>query len=296
MRILITGAAGNVGSAAVEHFVGAGEEVVATDALHRPGLPVPLRLADLKDEIAVYGLMEGVDAVVHLGNHPNSNRPISRQRLLTENVQMTANVFWAAVGTGVRRVVYASSIQAMMDLPATQPWGQPAPPCPFPRLPADGGLPARTGVNPYGMSKAHGEHLLRELCGATEGLAGVALRLPFVRPPDWPDPVPRHWREFRSDIRPLSEALASLHAYDACRLFEAAVRRAPPGYRCYFPASCMAVAGVGPERIARDFLPHVPVTGDVRGPGGLVDLGPLEAELGWVPREPTPLLFPPAAG
>ena len=34
------------------------------------------------------------------------------------------------------------------------------------------------------------------------------------------------------------------------------------------------------------------MTGDLRGPGGLVDLGALEAELGWAPREPTPLLWP----
>ena len=295
MRILITGAAGNVGSAAVEHFLEAGEEVVATDALHRPG-PVPLRMVDLKDELAVYGLVEGVDAVLHLGNHPNGNQPVSRQRLLAENVQMTANVLWAAVGVGVRRVVYASSIQATMNLPARQSWREPPVPCPFPRLPADGDLPARTGVNPYGMSKAHGEHLLRELCAATDGLSGVALRLPFVRPLGWGPGVPPRWRSLGPESPFLGEALTVLHTADACRLFEAALRRAPAGYRCYFPASCMAVAGMGPEAVAREHLPHVPVTGDLRGPGGLVDLRPLEAELGWVPREPTPLLYPAPRG
>ena len=247
MRILVTGAAGKVGSAAVEHLLGVGEEVVATDVVHRPGLAAPLRVADLLDEPAVYGLVEGVDAVLHLGNHPNCHVPVSRQRLLSENVRMTANVLWAAVGVGVRRVVYASSIQVLMNLPAQQPWGRAPEPCPFPRLPADGRLPTRTGVNPYAMSKAHGESLLRELCGVHEDLAGVALRLPHVRPSGWWE---RRGRGGRGGAG--AAAAAEPHALRGPRRVGDARR---------VPALRGRVAAVAPR------LP-VPLPGGVHGGGG----------------------------
>ncbi len=288
MRVLVTGAAGKLGSAAVGHLAASGHEVVATDQAHAEDLPVPLTLLDLQDELGVYNLLGGVDAVLHLGNHPNAMSTVSRQRLLRENVAMTANVLYAAADRGVRRIVYASSVQATLNYPVRPRWCDPPATCPFPRLPMDGEAPARPGLNPYGLSKAHGEQLLRELCDAHDGLAGVALRLPSVR-------SERAWKPPR---RPLThgchafgEALGQLHLKDAVRLFEAALLRSPRGYRCHFPAACAAVAGFGPAAVAREFLSHIPVTGDLCGPGGLVDLSAIEAELGWVPREPTPLLY-----
>ena len=291
MRILVTGAAGRIGRAAVEHLAGAGHAVTATDAVFRAGLAAPLRVLDLTDGQAVHRLLadEGPEAVLHLGNHPNALNGLARQRILAENVAMTANVLYAATDLGLGRIVYASSIQAMMDMPAWMNWEQPPPPCPFPRLPVDGSVPVRTGTNPYAISKAHGEELLRAFCRADPGLVGVALRLPFVYGSHrgrWNRPWP-----FRPEEGP-REAMAALHVADACRLFEAALTRSPAGYRCHFPASCRAVAGIGPADLARKFLAHVPVEGDLRGPGGLVALGTLEAELGWTPREPTPLLWP----
>lgn len=288
MRVLITGAAGRLGSEAVRHFVDAGHHVTATDAAHANDLPVPLHLLDLRDDAGVYNLLGGVEAVLHLGNHPNAMGSLPRQRLLTDNVSMTANVLYAAVDRGVRRIVYASSVQATMNLPARPRWWLPWAPCPFPRLPMDGEAPARTGASPYGISKAHGEHLLA-LCETHEDLAGVALRLPGIAMDSgWSPPQ----RPLRAGCQKLAEGLSLLHVNDACRLYEAAPLCSPAGYRCHFPSSCRAVAGIGPAEIARRFLGHVPVTGDLRGPGGLVDLSVLEAELGWVPREATPLLYP----
>src|SRR5437588_8220555 len=54
MKVLVTGAAGRLGSALCAHLVEAGHEVKATDYKHREGLKVKLVHADLRDEIAVY--------------------------------------------------------------------------------------------------------------------------------------------------------------------------------------------------------------------------------------------------
>lgn len=290
MRTLVTGAAGFLGSEATRCLHAAGHEVVATDARHADGLPVPLHLVDLTDDRAVYNLLGGVDAVLHLGNIPRADGSIPPSRLLAANVAMTANVLYAAVDRGVRRIVYASSVQATMDMPARPGGGpQPAPVCPFPHLPMTGDAPARPGQNPYALSKAHGEQLLQELCRAHPDLAGVALRLPGIAGGRLWGPPPR-W--FQPGSWALREGLAQLHVRDAARLFEAALTRATPGHRRHFPAACYAVAGLGPARLAAEHLAHIPVTGPLTARGGLVHLGPLEDDYGWTPQEPTPLLWP----
>src|SRR5919201_1715642 len=114
MRILVTGAAGKLGSLTVGALVRAGHEVRATDSRFRGDLAVPLTPLNLLDEHGLYPLLEGCEALVHLGNHPNRFAGPSFQRLLAENTSMNANAFGAALERGVRHVVFASSIQVML--------------------------------------------------------------------------------------------------------------------------------------------------------------------------------------
>ena len=91
MKVLVTGAAGKLGSAVCASLLEHGHEVTATDHKHRDGLKSKLVLADLRDDIAVYALLEGCDAVAHLGNHANLMAGPSPQRLIAENTAMNAN-------------------------------------------------------------------------------------------------------------------------------------------------------------------------------------------------------------
>src|SRR5688500_8155792 len=97
MRVLVTGAAGKLGVATVRALVRAGFEVSATDQRFNGELGVPFRMADLREEHALYPLLEGMDALVHLGNHPNRFAGPSPQRILAENTAMNANAFTAAL-------------------------------------------------------------------------------------------------------------------------------------------------------------------------------------------------------
>ena len=68
-RILITGAAGRLGSHLRQTLKPLARSMRLTDVapMDPPAAGEEVRSADLADEAAVFNLMEGVDAVVHLG-------------------------------------------------------------------------------------------------------------------------------------------------------------------------------------------------------------------------------------
>ena len=68
MRVLITGAAGMLGSAVFPAFVAAGHDVVATDIEPRDVLALPMGVLDVRDSTAVARAVESIrpDIVLHL--------------------------------------------------------------------------------------------------------------------------------------------------------------------------------------------------------------------------------------
>ncbi|MEW1953276.1 NAD(P)-dependent oxidoreductase [Terrabacter sp. NPDC080008] len=108
-KVVVTGAAGKAGRAAVAELRAHGYDVCATDVVPAPhGLDVPFVRADLTDQGQVVDVLSGADAVVHLANIPAPGlRPAART--LTENTTMNAHVFLAAQTLGLAKVVWASS-------------------------------------------------------------------------------------------------------------------------------------------------------------------------------------------
>ena len=154
MKVLVTGAAGNLGSVVCRVLVARGHEVRAADQRHRAGLPVRIDYADVRDELSVYRLVDGMDAVVHLANHPHPASGPTPAALLTENVAMNTNVFTAALELGVSRIVFSSTVQVM----CTFSWPrEPRTTFPLPYLPLDGHCPPSTLTNPYALSKYFAE-------------------------------------------------------------------------------------------------------------------------------------------
>src|SRR3954451_18136308 len=116
MKVLVTGATGQLGTLVCKELSQSGHDVLGTDQRFAAGLGVPLQLADLRQAHAVYPLLQGCQALVHLGNIPSLGAGPSPQVVLGDNARMNANVFRAAVDLGVRRLVFASSLQAMIRL------------------------------------------------------------------------------------------------------------------------------------------------------------------------------------
>src|SRR4051812_41491380 len=181
MKVLVTGATGRLGSLVCKELLQRGHDVLGTDQRFAGGLAFPLKLADLRDSLAVYPLLEGRDAVVHLGNIPNLSMGPSPQVVLGDNVSMNSNVFRAAVDLGVRRIVFSSSLQAMIRLEEGRAVDA-APHIPY--FPLDGDAPADPGHNFYGLSKEFGERTLRVLSELTPELACTSLRFPMLAG-DW---------------------------------------------------------------------------------------------------------------
>jgi UDP-glucuronate 4-epimerase len=125
-RILITGAAGFIGSHLAERLVAEGHEITGLDAFDTTlydaarkqqnlaallaGPRFRLVRGDLLDAPLVAGLVAGQDVVVHLaalaGVRPSLLAPA---RYARTNVEGTVNVLEACRAAGVRRLVFASS-------------------------------------------------------------------------------------------------------------------------------------------------------------------------------------------
>src|SRR5262245_28565774 len=174
--VLVTGATGKLGSAVCQALLSRGVNLRATDQRFVAGFATRVEIGDLRDEMFVYRVCEGVDAVVHLGNHPNSFVGVSPQRLLAENTAMNSNVFHAAVDLGVKSVVFASSVQVTMRRDRESTGLLPE----VPYLPLDGALPPNPGLNTYAQSKEFAERMLRLFAASDPALSATAIRFPML--------------------------------------------------------------------------------------------------------------------
>ncbi len=156
MRVVVTGARGKVGRAAVGALVQSGHEVVATDlvrpAFERPDPGAPHYIqADLTDAGDTLAVVRGADAVVHCAAIPEPTGNTAHTVFRT-NLTMTFNCVEAAVRWGVKRFVNLSSETAPGFFFAERPFAPDY-------LPVDEEHPLRP-QDPYALSKVFGEQLM----------------------------------------------------------------------------------------------------------------------------------------
>ena len=116
-RVLVTGAAGFIGSHLCRRLVSEGHEVVALDDLSEGSLDnlvstpeVRFVQADLRDEAAVYDAARGCTTILHQGAKRSVPRSIEQPGLTTDvNVRGTLNVLLAARDVGATVVAASSS-------------------------------------------------------------------------------------------------------------------------------------------------------------------------------------------
>jgi nucleoside-diphosphate-sugar epimerase len=280
MKVLVTGATGRLGPVVCKGLLERGHDVLATDRRFAAELGVPLELADLRDAQAVVALLQGREAVVHLGNIPSLSRGPSAQVVLGDNVTMNANVFRAALDAGARRIVFASSLQAMIRLDEGR-----APDAPYtiPYFPLDGDAPANPGHNFYGLSKEFGERMLRVMSEHHPELICTSLRFPLLA-----------GESFRKRVKvPLAqsglnfcEALAYLDFVDAAKLVGLVLERQQPGYHQYFPAQALALVGYSAASTLAEFFPLTPLRRPREQITALIDGSALERDFGFRPAPP----------
>src|SRR5688572_11828450 len=96
-KVLITGAAGNIGAKLATHFRGAGYGLVLVDRVAGPGITA----ADLSIYDASWAkLFEGVDTVIHMAGEPRGTA--SWSQVIPANIRATQNVLRAARAAKIR--------------------------------------------------------------------------------------------------------------------------------------------------------------------------------------------------
>lgn len=103
MRVLITGAAGRVGSI-VAHGLAKRHQVRGHDRVQIPDLEDTV-VSPLDDFEAILNATADMDAIVHLGGNPGGG---DWEEILHSNIIGTYHVFEAARQNGVKRIAYAS--------------------------------------------------------------------------------------------------------------------------------------------------------------------------------------------
>lgn len=118
MKVLLTGACGTVAGRILPHLT-ASHEVTLTDIREMPNGGLPFRQADLTDFGQTLDAVQGMEAIVHLAiatppavkcDPPARELGDYQRQVITTNPVSTLHVFEAAKQSGVRRVVYASSL------------------------------------------------------------------------------------------------------------------------------------------------------------------------------------------
>ena len=162
-HVLLTGAAGRIGTAFWRNtgdryrFRLADRDIAPlTDATQAGHDVVTLDVADLD---ACRAACAGIDTVLHLAADPSPDADFYAS-LLANNIKGTYNVFQAAADQRCRRVVYASSIHAVVGYPSD--------------VPIRPEWPVRP-TNMYGVSKCFGEAVAA--CFAAAGLSSIAVRI-----------------------------------------------------------------------------------------------------------------------
>jgi nucleoside-diphosphate-sugar epimerase len=167
-KVLVTGAAGNIGSYFAEHshqryglrlMVQERDEDV--DKIRSFGEVVVGNILDLE---RMKEVCRGIDTVVHLA--ANAGPSATWDSVISVNITGTYNTFVAAKASDCRRVIYASSIHAVSGYPS------------------DVQVKTSEPVNPgdlYGVSKCFGEALARYMA-EKEGVSAICLRIGAFQP------------------------------------------------------------------------------------------------------------------
>jgi len=113
MKLVLTGAAGRLGSYLREPLSKLADELVSSDLADDVGKLYPGETyvrADLTSLDQISDLLKGADMVVHFGAYGDE---ASFETIVGPNIIGAYNIWEAAYRNGVRRVVYASSIHAV---------------------------------------------------------------------------------------------------------------------------------------------------------------------------------------
>lgn len=168
MKILVTGANGFVGQALCKRLLDSGLHVRGAVRRENAALPhgvEPAIVGDIDGNTDWSGALRGIDCITHLAArvhvmHETSLDPLTEFRRV--NVAGTQHLANSAANSGVKRLVYVSSIKVNGEATLDAPFSEKDEPNP---------------QDPYGISKWEAEQALQRISQST------CLEIAIVRPP-----------------------------------------------------------------------------------------------------------------
>lgn len=168
MNILVTGAAGYIGSHAVKALLASSHRVVALDNLsrgHRVAVPSEARFAEIDvrstDQVARLLRDEHIECVMHFAAFASVGESVENPLLYYDNnTAGTLSLLRALEQSECRRFVFSSTC-ATYGEPDSMPIREET---------------AQNPINPYGASKLFSERMLRELSRKLPSLSCALLR------------------------------------------------------------------------------------------------------------------------
>lgn len=172
-KLLITGAAGRIGSAFVAEMADRYDFRLAdkTDRVHDVLPGAESLVLNVADYDACLHAVQEIDVVLHLAADPSPEADYY-ESLRPNNFDGTYNIFRAAADAGCERVVFASSVQTVLgyqpddETPTDAYWWP---------------------MNMYAVSKCYGEATARMFSSETD-LSAICVRIGAYSPPDMSSP------------------------------------------------------------------------------------------------------------
>ena len=293
MRVVVTGAAGFIGSHLCERLLAAGHEVVGIDcfsdyyarAIKEKNLETSsshdsfqFEQVDLVDA-ALPALVDGAAVIFHLAGHPAvPSWPGPFDRYVRDNVTATQRLLEALKGAPIKRLVFAGSWSVYGDAE---------------RFPTNESALPRP-VSPYGVTKLAAEHLVR-LYTQNFGVPAVSLRYFTVYGPrQRPDMAFSRFMQALADGEPIEvfgdgeQTREFTYVSDAV---EGTIKAAKAdvvgqvfnlggGSRVTVNKVLATLEEISHLKVRRENLPAAP--GDPRHTGASINLA--REQLGWEPR------------
>jgi nucleoside-diphosphate-sugar epimerase len=281
--IVLTGAAGGLGTTVHRALLEAGKNVRATDRVLPVSPTQNLVRADLLYSRACRRILQDAKVLVHLAyrQEPRENPDRYPPRNFDEHIRLNRQVFLSACEAGVKKIIFSSSIQVIAS---HLPW-----PCPgrLPDyLPLDENSPPQPD-NWYSLAKRCSEEMLGML-HRQYGVDCVSLRFPAlvhtvpIAHPEWHQGQP-------------SQGFGYLSQRDAASLILKLIDADLPGCRIYVPASRKNLLGSPLPEIIRDHYAGIPLRKPAAELESLVDISTLSRDTGWEPLELSQPEVPPSA-
>ncbi len=273
MRVLVTGAAGQLGRNVCKLLGESRISFTAVDKVPDIGPDYAVQVIDLLDLPRCKDVMEGVDVLLHFANHANwhGGDPAT---VYAENVTMNINLFQSAYDAGCSRIIFSSSIQVLNGmLPVHDREEQEIL---LPYLPLDAASPA-IPRNTYALSKHASEKML-QYYSSVYGITTIAFRFPWLLDVDL---MQKCYEEGGIQRGNCFDGYAYLPIYSAAEACIKAIYAELHGYHQYFLAAKDNIEQRSTDDVIKEQLSHIPQKQSMKVLHSLVDCSSAAIDLGW---------------